>query len=189
MLFVERRIEKVSMYEIAKKNNYSATIYINLLPIKRYCYKRCDEDFLALASGMPDIMQLPDLIARIHALCNGYSQFALSHPNHYRLMFMTPRTPCNVDITKIQQGNIEQDAYAQLKQVVQAAFDAHLFKADITDFELIAQTLWASVHGLCSLEIALGHEPWIPWVDIDAGLRLMQSAILRGVLQHPESLN
>jgi hypothetical protein len=73
--------------------------------------------------------------------------------------------------------------------VVQAAFDAHLFKADITDFELIAQTLWASVHGVCSLEIALGHEPWIPWVDIEARLRLMQSVILRGVLQHPESLN
>ena len=59
----------------------------------------------------------------------------------------------------------------------------------ITDFELIAQTLWASVHGVCSLEIALGHETWIHWVDIDARLRLMQSVILRGVLQHPESLN
>lgn len=189
-LFVERGIEAVSMREIAKKINYSATTLYNYFSDKEALLQAvCDEDFFALASGMPDIMQLPDLIARIQALCNGYAQFALSHPNHYRLMFMTPRTPCNVDITKIQQGNIEQDAYAQLKQVVQAAFDAHLFKADITDFELIAQTLWASVHGVCSLEIALGHETWIPWVDIEARLRLMQSVILRGVLQHPESLN
>jgi hypothetical protein len=43
--------------------------------------------------------------------------------------------------------------------------------------------------GAISLEIALGHETWIHWVDIDARLRLMQSVILRGGLQHPESLN
>jgi hypothetical protein len=104
-------------------------------------------------------------------------------------MFMTPRAPCNLDITKIQQGNTEQDGYAQLKLVVQAAYDAHLFKEDITDSELIAQTLWASTHGVCSLEIALGHETWIHWTDIEKRLHLMQSAILRGLLQHPESLN
>ncbi len=189
-LFVERGIEAVSMREIAKKINYSATTLYNYFSDKEALLQAvCDEDFLALASGMRDIMQLPDLIARIQAFCNGYAQFALSHPNHYRLMFMTPRTPCNLDITQIQQGNTEQDAYAQLKQVVQAAFDAHLFKAELTDSELIAQTLWASVHGVCSLEIALGHETWINWEDIDTRLRLMQRAILSGVLQHPENLN
>jgi AcrR family transcriptional regulator len=189
-LFVERGIEAVSMREIAKQINYSATTLYNYFADKEALLQAvCDEDFLALASGMRDIMQLPDLIERIQALCNGYAQFALSHPNHYRLMFMTPRTPCNLDITKIQQGNTEQDAYAQLKLVVQAAFDARLFKADITDSELIAQTLWATVHGVCSLEIALGHETWINWVDIETRLRLMQRAILSGLLQHPLNLN
>jgi AcrR family transcriptional regulator len=189
-LFVERGIEAVSMREIAKKINYSATTLYNYFADKEALLQAvCDEDFLALASGMRDIMQLPDLIVRIQALCNGYAQFALSHPNHYRLMFMTPRTPCNLDITKIQQGNTEQDAYAQLKQVVQAAFDAHLFKAGLNDSELIAQTLWASVHGVCSLEIALGHETWINWVDIETRLQLMQSAVLSGLLQHPLNLN
>jgi AcrR family transcriptional regulator len=189
-LFVELGIEAVSMREIARKINYSATTLYNHFADKEALLQAvCDEDFLALASGMRDIMQLPGLIERIQALCIGYAQFALSHPNHYRLMFMTPRAPCNLDITKIQQGNTEQDGYAQLKLVVQAAYDAHLFKEDITDSELIAQTLWASTHGVCSLEIALGHEAWIHWTDIEKRLHLMQSAILRGLLQHPESLN
>ena len=189
-LFVERGIEAVSMREIARKINYSATTLYNHFADKEALLQAvCDEDFLALASSMRDIMQLPGLIERIQALCAGYAQFALHHPNHYRLMFMTPRAPCNLDITQIQPGNTEQDAYAQLKRVVQAAFDAHLFKADITDFELIAQTLWASTHGVCSLEIALGHETWIHWTNIEARLHLMQSAMLRGLLQHPESLN
>ena len=189
-LFVERGIEAVSMREIAKKINYSATTLYNHFADKEALLQAvCDEDFLALASGMREVMQLPDLITRIQALCNGYALFALHHPNHYRLMFMTPRTPCNLDITKIQPGNTEQDAYAQLKLVVKEAFDACLFKPDITDFELIAQTLWASTHGVCSLEIALGHETWIHWADIESRLRLMQSAILGGLLQYPESLN
>jgi AcrR family transcriptional regulator len=188
-LFVERGIEAVSMREIAKKINYSATTLYNHFDDKEALLQAvCDEDFLALASGMREIMQIPDLIARIQALCKGYALFALQHPNHYRLMFMTPRAPCNLDITKIEQGNTEQDGYAQLKLVVQEAFDADLFIPELTDFELIAQTLWASTHGVCSLEIALGHETWVHWTDIGARLNLMQSVILRGLLRQPESI-
>jgi hypothetical protein len=115
--------------------------------------------------------------------------FALQHPNHYRLMFMTPRTPCNPDITSIQQGNTEQDAYAQLKLVVQDAFDAGLFRPEITDAELIAQTIWAGIHGVCSLQIALGQEGWIQWADIEVRLQLMQSAMLYGLLKNPKAVS
>jgi AcrR family transcriptional regulator len=175
------------MREIAKKINYSATtLYNHFVDKEALLQAVCDEDFLALANGMREIMQIPDLIARIQALCKGYAMFALQHPNHYRLMFMTPRAPYNLDITKIEQGNTEQDGYAQLKLVVQEAFDADLFIPELTDFELIAQTLWASTHGVCSLEIALGHETWVHWTDIEARLNLMQDVVLRGLLRQPE---
>jgi AcrR family transcriptional regulator len=187
-LFVERGIEAVSMREIARQINYSATtLYHHFADKEALLQAVCDEDFLALASGMREIMQIPDLIARIGALTNGYARFALQHPNHYRLMFMTPRTPCNLEITQIQQGNTEQDAYAQLKLVVQEAFNASLFKPQLADFELIAQTLWAGIHGVCSLEIALGHETWIQWADVEERLNLMQNTILNGLLRHPEN--
>lgn len=188
-LFVERGIEAVSMREIAKQINYSATTLYNHFADKEALLQAvCDADFLALASGMREILQIPDLITRIEALCNGYAQFALQHPNHYRLMFMTPRAPCNLEITDIEQGNTEQDAYAQLQTIVQAAFAADLFRADLTDYVLIAQTLWASVHGVCSLQIALGNEPKMQWATIDARITLMQDAILRGLLRQPDRL-
>lgn len=189
-LFVERGIEAVTMREIAKQINYSATTLYHYFADKEALLQAvCDEDFLALATGLREIMQLPDLKARIDALFHGYARFALQHPNHYRLMFMTPRTPCNQEITQIQQGNTEQDAYAQLKLVVQEAFDAGLFRPELTDFELIAQTLWASIHGVCSLEIALGHEPWINWKDLEMRFSQMQTAILQGLLRYPETDN
>jgi AcrR family transcriptional regulator len=188
-LFVEKGIDAVSMREIAKRINYSATTLYHYFADKETLLQAvCDEDFLALASGMRQIMQIPDPIARIRALSNGYAQFALQYPNHYRLMFMTPRAPCNLDMTQIQKDNTEQDAYAQLKRVVLDAFNANLFKPELTNFELIAQTLWASIHGVCSLEIALGHETWIQWIDVESRLNLMQSAILRGLLRYPDQL-
>jgi len=185
-LFVERGIDAVSMREIAKKINYSATtLYHHFADKEALLQAVCDEDFLKLASGMHQVMLLPDPIARIQALGKGYAMFALQHPNHYRLMFMTPRTPCNPDITKIQQGNTEQDAYAQLKLVVHEAFEAGLFRPELANDELIAQTVWAGIHGVCSLQIALGQEGWIEWADIEARLQLMQSVLLQGLLRQP----
>jgi len=183
-LFVERGIDAVSMREIARKINYSATtLYHHFADKEALLQAVCDEDFLKLAGGMHQVMQMPDLIERIQALGQGYAMFALQHPNHYRLMFMTPRAPCNQEITKIQQGNTEQDAYAQLKHVVHQAFEAGLFRAEMTDSELIAQTIWAGIHGVCSLQIALGQEGWIQWADIESRLRFMQSTILQGLLR------
>ena len=188
-LFVERGIDAVSMREIAKRINYSATtLYHHFADKEALLQAVCDEDFLKLASGMHQVMQLPDLIERIQALGKGYALFALQHPSHYRLMFMTPRAPCNQEISRIQQGNTEQDAYAQLKHVVQEAFVAGLFREEITDSELIAQTIWAGIHGVCSLQIALGQEVWVEWADIEARLQLMQSVMLQGLLRQPASV-
>jgi hypothetical protein len=93
-----------------------------------------------------------------------------------------------LDITRIQRGNTEQDAYAQLELVVKEAFEAGLFKEELSSFELIAQTLWASIHGVCSLEISLGREEWIQWTSVEARLELMQKTMLQGLLRHPATI-
>ena len=189
-LFVERGIEAVSMREIARQINYSATSLYHYFADKEALLQAlCDADFLALAENMQAIMAIGDYLARIQAMSKAYAQFALQHPNHYRLMFMTPRMPCNLATTKIQPGNTEQDAYAQLQWVVQEAFAAGLFRLELNDPELIAQTLWGSIHGVCSLQIALGHETWIAWTDLDKRLSLMQDAVLRGLLRQSNLLD
>ncbi len=183
-LFLERGIEAVSMREIAKKINYSATtLYHHFTDKEALLQAVCDKDFLALAESMREITQIPNLIERIKVLSQKYAEFALQFPNHYRLMFMTPRSACNLELTRIEQGNTEQDAYAQLKSVVGEAFAANLFKEELTDENVIAQTLWSSIHGVCSLEIALGHETWVEWADISLRLTTMQNVILQGLLR------
>ena len=182
-LFVERGVEAVTMREIAKAIGYSPTaLYLHFEDREAILQAICDTDFLALAKGMQTILQEPDLVKRLNLLAHGYAQFALSHPNHYRLMFMTPRV-CDPEASSLQKENTEQDAYAQLKLVVQAAFDAKLFRPELTNFELIAQTLWAGTHGVCSLQIALASDAWVNWCDVEQRLSLMQQSLLRGLLR------
>ncbi len=183
-LFVERGVESVTMREIARRIGYSATaIYLHFKDKEALIRALCDTDFLALASGLQQILQIPDPVERMKALGQGYARFALSHPNHYRMMFMTPRPPCDPDNSEVQKDNPEQDAYAQLKHVVQQVFDRGLFRDDCRDPELIAQTIWAGIHGVCSLEITLANDIWVNWRDVSDRLLIMQDVLVRGLLK------
>lgn len=183
-LFVTQGVEAVSMREIAKRIGYSATsIYLHFADKESLLRAICETDFLLLASTQKHILQIADPVEQIIALGQGYVQFALSHPNHYRLMFMTPHEPFTPENISLQQNHPEQDAYFQLKSVVQAAFDEHKFKPDLNDPELIAQTIWAGMHGVCTLEITMSKDCWVNWRDIGARIHTMQQVLLNGLLR------
>lgn len=185
-LFVSKGVEAVSMREIAKGIGYSATsIYAHFADKESLLRAICDMDFLALAGSLQAIMQITDPIERMVALGRGYAEFALSHPNHYQLMFMTPHNICDPEKSDIEQNNAEQDAYMQLKTVVAAAHEAHCFREELTDIDLIAQTIWAGMHGVCALQITMSHEKWVNWTEIQARLHLMQDVMLRGLIREP----
>ena len=183
-LFVTQGVEAVTMREIAKRIGYSATsIYLHFADKDTLLRAICDTDFLALASSLKAILQIADPVERMNALGFGYAQFALSHPNHYRLMFMNARTPYSPELSSLQQNNAEQDAYFQLKTVVNDVFLAGRFKPEFTDAELIAQTVWAGMHGVCSLEINMAQDTWVNWCGIEARLQMMQQTMMQGLLR------
>jgi AcrR family transcriptional regulator len=183
-LFVSRGVEAVTMREIAKRIGYSATsIYLHFADKEAVLRAICDTDFLALASSLKDIMLIPDPVERMMAIGQGYAQFALAHPNHYRLMFMAARLPCDPAESSIQQHSAEQDAYFQLKTVVLDVYTAGRFRAELQDVDLIAQTIWAGMHGVCSLEITMACDKWVSWAGISARLQLMQATMMRGLLR------
>jgi AcrR family transcriptional regulator len=183
-LFVARGVDAVTMREIAKRIGYSATsIYSHFVDKEAVLRAICDTDFLALATSLKNIMQIADPVERMRALGRGYAAFALTHPNHYRLMFMTAHAPINPENSNLQQNSAEQDAYFQLKTVVSAVHSAGRFRVDLQDVDLIAQTIWAGVHGVCSLQINMSCDKWVNWADISARLQLMQELMMRGLLK------
>lgn len=183
-LFVEQGVEAVTMREIAKRIGYSATsIYLHFSDKEALLRAICDTDFLALAQTLNGILRIGDPVERLLALGQGYVKFALTYPNHYRLMFMMPRQSCSPELSSLQQNNAEQDAYYLLKTAVNNVYIAGKFKPEFQDSELIAQTIWAAVHGVCSLEIIMSQDAWVNWRMINDRVETMQRVIMRGFLR------
>jgi AcrR family transcriptional regulator len=183
-LFVLKGVEAVTMREIAKRIGYSATsIYLHFADKEAVLKAICDTDFLALAQAQTHILQIADPVERMLALGKGYASFALTHPNHYRLMFMTAHQVICQENSTLQQNSAEQDAYYQLKTVVNAVYDAGKFRPELNNVDLIAQTIWAGMHGVCALHITMSQDTWVNWVEISERLTLMQTVLMRGLLR------
>lgn len=185
-LFVARGVEAVTMREIAKKVGYSPTaLYLHFADKEALLKALCATDFLSLAEGMTAIMQIDDPIERLNVMGRAYAEFALSYPNHYRLLFMTPQIPCDTMEGAVEKGNPDQDTYAMLMNMVKLAFDARCFREELKEPGLIAQTLWAGMHGVCALEITKQGDPWVDWQPVLERVLMMQDALMRGLLRQP----
>lgn len=183
-VFIHKGVEAVTMRDIAKRVGYSATaIYLYFADKQALIQAVCDTDLLKLASEFKKVLVIQDPVERLFALGRAYAMFALNYPNHYRMIFMTPHAPLDPAASNIEQNNVEQDAYFQLKSVVSEVHAAGKFKPEINDPELAAQTIWAAMHGVCSLDIILGKEQTIQWCAIEARLQAMQTIIATGMLK------
>src|SRR5689334_19801414 len=111
-LFVEDGYEAVSMRKIAERIEYSPTaIYLHFQDKDALFEELCGSDFRTLAREFVAFAQIRDPIERLRASGLAYVDFALSHPQHYRLMFMTP-TPDHEHSAEnlASRGKIDEDA-------------------------------------------------------------------------------
>jgi len=184
-LFVTEGYEGVTMRKVAEKIEYSPTaIYVHFHDKEQLFLELCHSDYRRLAESFQQIAQIPDPVERLRRIGHGYMKFGLENPNHYRMMFMTSHPPLPEGAEKeMGKGNPEEDAYEFLRQTVQEVLHAGAFRPDLTDVDLIAQTLWAGVHGVVSLEIAKGDDDWIPWVPIEKRANAIIDGFLRGLLR------
>jgi AcrR family transcriptional regulator len=186
-LFVEKGYEAVTMRQIAARIEYSATaIYLHFRDKKAVMDALCDQDFLALARRFRKIAAVADPIERLRQAGQAYSAFALAHPNHYRLMFMTPHPPHLPEESAIEQGNPDQDAYAFLEWTATQAIASGRLRPELDDPQLVSQLMWSGIHGVVSLLIVKGSEPWIDWRPQRELAAAMCELTIRGLLADPE---
>ena len=184
-LFVTEGYEGVSMRRVADKIEYSPTaIYVYFADKNELFHELCRQDFARLQAVMQSAEMPADPIERLRQIGRSYIQFGVRFPNHYVFMFMTPHLPQEPDEEDREiMGNPEKDAYAMLKWVVQEAINAGCFRDEVQDAELGSQTLWASVHGVISLNIAKGKDPWVEWRPLADRAEMMLGITLRGLLR------
>jgi AcrR family transcriptional regulator len=182
-LFVAEGFEGVSMRKVAEKIEYSPTaIYVHFADKQELFRELCHRDYARLAEVFQSSAMSTDPIERLQQIGAIYVDFGTRYPNHYKFMFMTPH-PAQVldEVDREVMGNPEMDAYAFLKWAVQQALEAGCFREELSDTELISQTLWASVHGVISLQIAKGTDCWVDWRPIRDRAEMMLDITLRGL--------
>lgn len=180
-LFVAKGVEAVTMREIAKKIGYSATtIYLHFKDKEALIHTLCLTDCKTLGVELAVILQNPESVARLVDLGAAYARFALAYPNHYRMMFMTEKPPNTLNENDIDPS---WDGYKFLNDAVNDVYEAGYFLPEYDNTELIAQTVWAAIHGVCSLEITLKNDCHIAWCEVTERVRFMQKIMLRGLLK------
>ncbi len=184
-LFVDQGYDAVSLRKIADSIGYTApALYTHFHDKTDIMRAICREDFSALAATFARIGRTTNPVERILKAGMAYVRFAVEHPNHYRLMFMSPHpeglAPEPEDLAKI--GDPDLDGYAFLRHAVDEAVKQGKIREAYADADLVAQVLWAGVHGVVSLQITHKHDPWISWRSLERRSRTMIECQLRGLL-------
>ena len=172
-LFVSEGYEKVTMRRIAEAIEYSPTaIYLHFEDKDDLVLALCHDDFGRLLSVFQREELPKDPVDRIRQLGKAYARFGLENPNHYRFMFMTPRSPEH----KADATDPGHQSFEFLRAAVVEAIETGAFFP--SDPDTVAEVLWAGIHGAMALLIAVRSDCWPrpPAPDlvdqsIEAGLR------------------
>jgi AcrR family transcriptional regulator len=187
-LFAKRGYEAVTMREIARRIEYSATaLYLHFADKQTLLRELCRQDFAAFAQGFVDqVATTGDPIARLARAGLVYLEFAQHYPEHYRLMFMsdTPPTPPEAG----EREDPARNAYVFLHALVSDLMGDGLLRAELTDIDLVGQTIWATVHGAASLEVSQSKaEPWLDFRPRSERFAAALEMVARAVARDPEA--
>ena len=137
-LFTEKGYQAVTMRMIAQKVEYSPTaIYVHFADKTALMRELCELDFRSLAAAIVKAQKIEDPLERIRRCGRAYLEFAIEHPNSYRLLFMTPHQHDKIDRDEFLDP--ERSAYAMVQANVKYAFDKKAFRPELGDVDQVAQ--------------------------------------------------
>jgi AcrR family transcriptional regulator len=182
-MFVQHGYEATTMRAIADRIEYTPTaIYHHFRNKEALLRELANTDFHALAVAFQRIGRIEDPFERLRRIGEAYVEFALEHPMHYQLMFMTPHPDVSMDRAAVR-GDPSEDAYAFLRATCADLIATGRLRPEFNDPDEVAQMAWSSLHGLIALHIAKEDEEWIGWRDLRRTASRMSEALMRGMLR------
>jgi AcrR family transcriptional regulator len=172
-LFVKHGFDSVSMRQIASAAKYTpGALYVHFQDKRDLIFAMLKQDFEAFDAGMADAFNIADPVERLRLMGRGYVRFALEHPHHYKLMFMTePPEDFAAQSERLSQGsncphaNSDREGYNACRMTVAECIQQGRFAPGLTDLEKVTQATWGCVHGVASLFITHGQMPWARFTD------------------------
>jgi AcrR family transcriptional regulator len=187
-LFVEHGFENVSTQRIAARVGISKTALFSYYKTKDEILSRLIRDALEeLARALSEIdgstSNTADWLRRIVSV---YVEFGLKHPDEYRLAFMIVKAhrKSGTAETQLQVGEGTRSGAAifrRFEKKVRDAIREGAMRRDIGSATVVAQVLWASIHGLVALLIARPR-PHFQWAKLDTLVKTEVEVLLGGLL-------
>ena len=179
--FAREGVEGVTMRALADAIEYSPpVIYAHFRDKDAIIRELCNRQIRGLAQAFSTFGAL-DPVERLRRIGYAYTDFAVEHPSHFRVLFLTEHA-----LPDELGDDPEQNAYAFLKQTVKDGLAAGVFRAGYTDAEEIAQLCWGGAHGLVALHNIKAEASWIEWRDARTSARRLIDATLDGIVK-PEA--
>ena len=185
-LFATRGYEAVTMREIGKRIQYSATALYHHFEDKQALVRElCRRDFADFAQRF--LAGVVGSKSPLESMCRAgliYLGFAEQFPQHYRLMFMTPLPEPGPDAGEREDPRV--NAYVFLRGLVDALLAGEHLRPELKDPDLVAQTIWATIHGAAALELIIDRQ--IAWLDFRPRHERFAEALrllIRGMLRDP----
>ena len=187
-LFLEHGFENVSTRKIAQEVGISQTAL--------FTYYKTKDDILGqlIRHAFEELDHALDEVDRtardardwLQGGIAGYLAFGLKHPDEYRLAFMVIkayRKPYNAESpeTPGEGTRVGVPVFLRLVKKVDEAIRAGVIRGDIGPPMLVAQALWASMHGLVAILIARP-KPHFPWEATEDLVRAQTDILLKGLL-------
>lgn len=160
-LFTQHGMACVSTRQIARAVGISQpSLYAHFPSADAIAAELCARGFQALHDRFAEVLEEPGTpLARLARLGRAYIEFGLANPDVYRIAFMIEddRTRSCPPSGLTPDPGLDEGlrTFGVLRQVV-----AEVLGRNDTEADLVAQTCWASVHGLVSLLLARDHFPW-----------------------------
>lgn len=181
-LLLSQGIAGLTMRSLATKVGYSPTAIYSYFADKDAVLRALmDADCVALRRAMDNASTEPDPIERIRKIGLAYVEFGLRYPDHYRVLMMTEHDPSLHDLNDPRRGDPAQDAYALVRQAVADGLAAGRYRSEYSNADQLAQIVWAGVHGIVSLHLNLGRDPWFNWQPVEQRAVLLNDAMIRGL--------
>jgi AcrR family transcriptional regulator len=125
-------------------------------------YALAERSFEILESRMEKAEQVVDHPSALLAtLISGYIHYALEEPSAYQIAFMLDLA-LEDEAQASLQVHVGLRAFGIFRDKVALLQQLNFLRAGRTD--VIAQSIWAAMHGLCALLLA---RPLFPWADRD----------------------
>ncbi|HYQ16557.1 MAG TPA: TetR/AcrR family transcriptional regulator [Polyangiaceae bacterium] len=185
-LFAERGYQAVTMREIGKRIQYSATaLYHHFADKEALMLELCRLDFADFAQRfLTGVMGAKN---PLEAMCRAgliYLGFAEQFPQHYRLMFMTPLPEAPPEAGEREDPRM--NAYVFLRQLIETLLSGDYLRPELKDVDLISQTTWAALHGAAALELTVHkQDKWLDFKPRRDRFADVLRLLCRGMLRDP----